>query len=156
MRSGWGFCRFTPPENRIMAELQLNTAHRSAIATAIGSIFNGGAFVVRTGSRPGANETATGTLLASLTLPNPAFGAASSGTVSEASAWTGTVAATGAPGYCRLQNTGGTQIREMDAAEAPGSGETAIFDGLVDGDLIEGGSLSVEYDITQPEGDTVA
>lgn len=135
-----------------MPQLQLNTAHRSAIAAATGAIFNAGSFVVRSGARPGANTGATGTLLATLTLPNPAFGAPSNGVIEEASPWTGTVAATGAPGYCRLINSGATQIREMDAAETPGSGETAIFDGLVDGDLIEGGSLTVEYSITQGEG----
>ncbi len=138
------------------AELEINTAHRSAIAAATGAIFNSGSFVVRSGARPGANETATGTLLATLTLPNPAFAAPSNGVIEEAAPWTGTVAATGEPGHCRLINSGATQIREMNAAETPGDGETAIFDGLVDGDLIEGGSLSVTYSITQSGGDAVA
>jgi hypothetical protein len=138
-----------------MAQTQLNTAHRTAVASAIGGIFNGGSFQVRTGARPGANAAPTGTLLASVPLPGPAFGAASNGTVSEASPWTGTVAVSGAPGYCRLVNAAGTQLREIDAAAAPGAGQSAIFSGLVDGLLIDGGILSVTYQIVQPEGSAI-
>lgn len=138
-----------------MAELQINTAHRNAILDATGAIFNGGTVQVRSGARAGANASAGGSLLASLTVGNPAFDAASNGTMASASNWSGTVVATGAPGHYRLQNAAGTQIREGDAAEAPGSGESMILDGLVDGDLIEGGTLTIEagdYTISQPEG----
>lgn len=140
-----------------MAEIELNIAHRDAILDATGAVFNGGAVDVRSGSRPGADETATGTLLCTVTVPNPAFAAASSGSMAKAGAWTGEVLATGEPGHYRLRNSGGTQIREGDAAESPGSGESMILDGLVDGDLIEGGTLTIDtYAIAQPAGDAVA
>jgi hypothetical protein len=139
-----------------MAEIELNIAHRNAILDATGAVFNAGALDVRSGARPGADETATGTLLCTVTVPNPAFASASSGTMAKAGVWSGTVLATGEPGYFRLRNSGGTQIREGDAAEDPGSGETLILDGLEGGDLVEDGTLTIDvYVISQPAGDAV-
>lgn len=136
-----------------MPELQINLALRTAIAQATGDLFGGGAFQVRAGARPGANEAAAGTLLAEIDpLPDPSFGTASAGAVSRVGTWEATVAATGAPGHFRLISSDETLIREGDAAETPGSGESCILDGLVDGDLIEGGTLTVTYTITQAEG----
>jgi len=139
------------------AELELNIAHRNAILAATGEIFDGGALDIRSGARPGADQSASGTLLCSVTLPNPAFGTPSNGSMAKAGSWTGTVAATGEPGHFRLRNSDGTQVREGNAAEAPGSDETLILDGLVDGDLIEGGTVTISaYTVSQPAGDAVA
>ena len=40
----------------------LNDAHRNAIVDAIGTVFDAGTVQVRTGTRPGAGEVATGTV----------------------------------------------------------------------------------------------
>lgn len=136
-----------------MAQLQLNTSARNALAEANGAPFGGGKFQLRSGVRPGANAAAAGTLLAEINpLPNPAFGSGSAGVINRVGDWSATVAATGAPGHFRLISSDDTQIREGDAAESPGAGETLIIDGLVGGDVIEGGTLTVTYSITQPEG----
>lgn len=139
-----------------MAQLEINTAHQNAILAATGAEFNAGALHIRTGARAGANNAAGGTLIATVTVPNPAFGSPSAGSISGQTPWNGSVAATGAPGHFRLQNAGGTQICEGDAAEAPGSGESLIISDLVDGDLIEGGTVTISsYVISQPAGDSV-
>jgi hypothetical protein len=139
------------------AELELNVAHRNGILDGTRAIFAGGKLQVRSGARPGADATATGTLLVEIDpLPSPAFAAASSGSIAKAGVWSGTVLATGEPGHFRLLNAAGTQIREGNAAETPGDGETMILSGLVDGDLVEGGTLTIDsYTIAQAAGDTV-
>lgn len=136
-----------------MAQLQLNTAHRNGIVSASAAIFNAGSLTIRSGSRTGANAAAAGTLLVTITLPNPAFGSPTTGVLDKTGTWQGTAVATGAPGHYRLTDSGATQIREGDAAETPGSGESMILDGLVDGDIVEDGVVTItQYEITQPEG----
>lgn len=134
---------------------ELNQAHRNAILDATGDIFGGGSLPVYTGSRPGADNTATGTQLCEADLPASAFAAASNGSMASTGSWSASVSETGAPGYYRLLNSDGSQVREGDAAESPGSGEAMLFTDLVDGDLIQGGTVTFTYEISQPAGDSV-
>ncbi len=131
---------------------QINIAHRNYLLSQTAAAFSGGTLPVYTGSRPGVEETATGTLLVTGELPQTAFAAPANGTMSSTGAWSGEVVATGAPGYYRLISEDGTQVREGDAAEAPGNGEAMLFTDLVDGDLIQGGTVTFTYTITQPAG----
>jgi hypothetical protein len=128
----------------------LNTNHRNAIVTATGSQFDGGTLDIYTGSAPGPGNTATGTLLASITVPTPAFGTASNGTVSKAGTWDSVASASGAPGYFRLISSDSSQVREGTAGTAA---TVMILSGLVDGEIIQGGTVTVTaYSITQPDG----
>lgn len=71
---------------------------------------NGGLARIYTGSAPAApTDAATGTLLAEITLGNPAFAAASGGSAtSTASTAEDSALASGTAGYCRLTKTDGT------------------------------------------------
>ncbi|MFV2094829.1 hypothetical protein ACFHW1_04970 [Micromonospora sp. LOL_014] len=116
--------------------VRISTAARNAAADAIAALADGGsgAGVIRiyTGSQPaGPGSAATGTLLATVTLNDPAFAAASS---AEAAldvdpVPSGTAVASGTAGWFRL----------LDSTEA-GSTGLGILDGSVtatggDGDL---------------------
>jgi hypothetical protein len=91
---------------------------RDAALNAEAALLNGGTLAFYTGTQPATPETAvTGTLLGTLTLGNPAFGASSGGMIT-ANAITGDLAAdaTGTAGYFRAWRSNGT---------------TAVLDGTV-------------------------
>jgi hypothetical protein len=128
----------------------LNTAHRNTIVAATGAAFNGGRVRIYTGSPPGPNVAATGTMLVDITVPATAFGSPSNGAVAKAGTWSGTAVASGAPGYFRLESTGGTEVREGSAGTG---GTVMILSGLVGGEIVNGGTVTVTaYTITQPSG----
>lgn len=85
----------------------LNTL-ATAIATALGS---GGTLPVYTGNRPGDGNSATGTLLATLT----SLAASTSGAVNTITATAATAVASGTPGYGRLLTSGSTSVIELSA-----------------------------------------
>ena len=79
---------------------EISTALRNVIANAIGNAgagvnFDSGVLEIRSGAAPGANAADGGTLLASITLPADAFGAAAAG-------------ATGTAGHFRIKQSGDT------------------------------------------------
>jgi hypothetical protein len=135
-------------------ELQINTAYRTELAVDQGQYFNAGKLQVRSGTRPGANAAAAGTLLVAIDpLPDTAFsGIGTGGQTFKLGTWTATVVATGAPGHFRLISETDEFIQEGDAG-ATGAGTTMEIAGLVAGDLVEGGVLTVgSYTIAQGEG----
>lgn len=94
--------------------LRLSTGLRNSQVTNIATVFpNGAVLEIRSGSQPASSDDApTGDLLVSITLPNPSFGAASSGQIAKAGTWQDTSAdATGEAGWFRLRQSGdlGTQ-----------------------------------------------
>jgi hypothetical protein len=86
--------------------VRLDTDIRNVIATAMAAGFPAGATVqIRTGSQPAsANTTASGTLLATITLPASPWATAASGSVAKQGTWSATAVATGTAGYARLIN----------------------------------------------------
>lgn len=78
----------------------INNARLDAIETAIGATAK---LLVYTGSMP-ANcaAAATGTLLATITLPADWMAAASGGVKAKSGTWSGVASATGTAGYCRI------------------------------------------------------
>lgn len=84
----------------------VNNARLDAIETATGTSAQ---LRIYSGSAP-ANcaAAATGTLLATLTLPSDWMAAASSGVKAKAGTWTGTGSAAGTAGYCRILDSTGT------------------------------------------------
>lgn len=96
---------------------RLAMAARNAEADAWAALLNGGSASFYSGSQPAsADSSATGTLIGTQTLANPAFGSASSGTVTANPAAVGTVSTAGSPGYVRLKTSGGTTVADMSCA----------------------------------------
>lgn len=106
-----------------MATLNDNLAHD--ILDGIDATFNSGILEIRTGASPGAGSAATGTLLASLTLPADAFNSAASrqktlsATITDLSADN-----SGTAGHFRLKNAAGTRI--IDGTVGVGTGELQL------------------------------
>jgi hypothetical protein len=106
-----------------MSTINDNLCHD--ILDGIDAIFNSGTLEIRTGGSPGAANAATGTLLASLTLPSDAFNSASSRTKSLSATITDLSADnSGTAGYARLKNGAGTRI--IDMSVGVGSGELQL------------------------------
>lgn len=90
--------------------MKISTAGRNAACDALLALLNAGSppghLYIRTGSPPtNVADADSGTLLATLTLSNTAFGAASSGTATAAAIASDTsVAATGTAGHFRMKN----------------------------------------------------
>ncbi|MGH7470441.1 MAG: hypothetical protein ACRENP_21055 [Longimicrobiales bacterium] len=92
---------------------------------------------IRTGAPPGPNAAATGTLLASITLPASAHGAPSSGSVALAGTWQDTAAdGTGTAGHFRMRQSGdgngadATQRRVEGTITATGGGGDLTLDNV--------------------------
>ncbi|WP_045740874.1 hypothetical protein [Actinoplanes rectilineatus] len=107
--------------------IRISTAARNALAGAVRDLVDGGPAAGRlriyTGTQPaGPGTTASGTLLAEITLNDPSFGAASAGviTAAQSPALSGTGVAAGTAGWWRL----------VDSTEA---GTTGL--GMVDGSV---------------------
>ena len=82
-----------------------------------------------TGAPPAACATAaSGTLLATLSLPADWLSAAASGSKSLLGTWTGTGAAAGTIGYYRITDTAGTTCHEQGTVTATGGGGDMTVD----------------------------
>jgi len=82
--------------------------------------FDSGVLEIRSGAAPGPNAADGGTLLASITLPADAFGAASAGAMAKAGTWQDASAdATGTAAHFRIKQSG-------DAGGATGSTDERI------------------------------
>lgn len=95
--------------------LRFTSATANAQADALDDRINtggAGSIKIYTGTQPATADTAvSGTLLATFTLSNPAFGAASSGVITLAGVpKTVAAAATGTAAYFRLANGSGTTV----------------------------------------------
>lgn len=107
-----------------MAE-KLNTALANQIADSLYDSFNGGALEIRTGAQPAsADDAATGTLLLSITLPSPAFAAASGGAKAKTGTWSANAVGAGIAGWCRFRNAGDTL--RLDGAITMGGGNGEV------------------------------
>jgi hypothetical protein len=108
-----------------------------------------GTIVFRTGSAPAATTDAdTGTLLATLTFTDPAFGAAASGTATADTIASDTnIDATGTAGYWRIKDSDA----EVHAQGSVGtSGADINFNSL---SFVAGGTCAItSLTITQPAG----
>jgi hypothetical protein len=114
-----------------MATITSNTAFKNAILDAtpeINTMFNGGTITIRTGTAPGAGNSATGTVLATFTVGAAQWNAASSGaraitaTLTDASADN-----TGTAGHFRLVSSTGTYVLEGDATAIGGGGAMELI-----------------------------
>lgn len=128
--------------------LRKNTGTVNEQAELLGSLFNAGTLEIRTGLQPAdPNSAASGTLLATITIPNPAFGAASGGMVTESGSWTDTAVATGTAGYARFISSDTLKTMDIPVSNIPGSG-MLLINSL---DITIGNTVSVvSLTITEP------
>ncbi len=102
-----------------MATLKCSTTLRNALANAVKTAIDAGAeagtIKIYTGSMPATpQDTATGTLLATLTFPKPSFGAAATGVITANSIPQVNAMATGTAGYARIADSDGNAIMDVD------------------------------------------
>ena len=103
----------------------ISTALRNQILDGFGNAgtginFDSGVLEIRSGSAPGPDAADSGTLLASITLPADAFGAASAGSMAKAGTWEDSSAdAGGTAAHFRIKQSG-------DAGGATGSTDERI------------------------------
>lgn len=128
---------------------------RSAMADAAVDLIDAGpgagTVQIRTGAQPAtAGTAASGTLLGTLTLSDPAFGAAVLG-VATAGAVTGdsSADATGTAGWYRVLDSTGATVMDGSISEAGGGGDM-ILDKVA---IVAGGTIAItSWTVTQPAG----
>jgi hypothetical protein len=110
-----------------------------------------GTVQIRTGQQPAtAGTAATGTLLGTLTLSDPAFGDASNGTATAGAIVSDSSAdATGTAGWFRAFDSTGATVMD-GACSLEGQGGDMILDSL---SIVAGGTIGVvSWTVTQPAG----
>jgi hypothetical protein len=106
-----------------------NNALAKAILDRYDTEFPAGSFHrIYTGAPPGADNAASGTLLAEVTLPASPWSAATNGTPSTKTkngTWSTTGVGAGNAGYYRLVNAAGTKLEE-GTVTATGGGDVTV------------------------------
>lgn len=112
---------------------RISTAAQNAACDAIVDLVDGGAspgyVEIRTGAQPAtANTAASGSVLATITYSDPAFGASSAGTATADITPALTVAAsgTGTAGWFRVYESGGTGIYDGAITVTGGGGDMTV------------------------------
>lgn len=132
---------------------RIATSARNAAADAVVDLLDAGSgagyIEIRTGTQPATPATsASGTLLATLTLSDPAFGAASSGTAT-ASAITGdsSADATGTAGWFRAYDSTGAAVIDGSVTATGGGGDMT----LSSTSIVAGGTVDItSWTVTMP------
>lgn len=107
--------------------MDLSTTVRNSLADSFGGLFASGFLEIRTGSSPGADNAATGTLLASVALPASPFTAAASDQITKNGTWSDSSAAsTGTAGHARLKSADGTMVVDLTVTATGGGGELQL------------------------------
>jgi hypothetical protein len=112
-----------------------NIAGRNVAVNALATALGGGTLRFYTGAQPGSSsDAATGTLLATITLPGTAFATAANGTAAKSGTWSTTATTGGTPGWARF--VGGSVQHDV---EVGASGEIT-FDNY---NWVLGGTVTV-------------
>lgn len=134
---------------------RITNAVRSAMADAAVDLIDAGSgpgtVQIRTGGQPAtAGTAASGALLGTLTLSDPAFGAAVNG-VATAGPVTGdsSADATGTAGWFRVLDSSGATVLDGSISEAGGGGDM-MLDKVA---IVAGGTINITaWTVTQPAG----
>lgn len=111
---------------------RLATATRNAAADAVVDLLDAGSgagtIKIYTGSQPAsANDAPTGTLLVTVNLADPAFGAASTGVATLAGTpLSGTGVAAGTAGWARLADSAGATVLDGSVTATGGGGQVEL------------------------------
>ena len=110
---------------------RIATTARNAAADAVVDLLDAGPAAgtvqIRTGAQPATpNTAASGTLLATFTLSDPAFGAASSGTATAAAIASTTGVAAGDAGYFRALDSTGAAVLDGSITATGGGGDMTM------------------------------
>lgn len=106
-------------------------ARRNALADTVVDALDAGAgpgyIEIRTGAQPAdADDAATGTLLATIPLPNPAFGAAASGSASANAIAAAPASGTGDAGWFRAFDDDDNKVLDGSVTAAGGGGDCEL------------------------------
>lgn len=107
--------------------MEITIAARNAAGTALTDLLNNGSVEIRTGTSPGVDSAATGTLLGTLPLAATSFNVWSSGS-STANTITqdASADATGTAGYFRALNSGSGAVIDGTVSATGGGGELEL------------------------------
>jgi hypothetical protein len=111
---------------------RLSTTARNAATNAVLALLNAGSgagvIEVRTGSQPAAaTDTATGTLLCTVTLADPAFGNSATGTGTLLGVpLSGTGVANGTAGWARAKDSDGNVVLDGSVTATGGGGQIEL------------------------------
>lgn len=138
---------------------RISTAAAKAGLDSIVALLDGGAgagyIEIRTGAQPATVGTAaTGTLLGTLTLTDPAFGAATNASPAVATAAAITsdtdADASGTAGWFRAYDSAGTAVIDGSITGTGGGGDME----LDDTNIVAGGTIAISsWTISMPNGD---
>lgn len=107
--------------------LDLQNALANALLDRYDTEFPAGSLLqIRTGAPPGAENAASGTLLAEITLPATPWAAASAGSKAKNGTWSVAAVAAGTAGHFRLKNAGDTRREEGTVTATGGGGDMTV------------------------------
>lgn len=134
--------------------VRLSTAARNALANAIETLVDvdagAGTIKIYTGSQPATADTAaSGTLLATVVLADPAFGSASSGVITGTDPASVTAVATGTAGWWRMADNSGDTVIDGNVTATGGGGDMT----LSSTSIVSGGAVDItSLTVTMPAG----
>lgn len=134
------------------SNFKISTSARNGACNGIVDLLDAGAtaaqLFVRTGAPPtNVADADTGTLLATLTFSDPAFGNASTGAATASAITNGTAAASGDAGHFRAKDSDGNTIFQGTAGEAADTPDL-VFD---EKSIVSGGVVAVSsFVVTVP------
>lgn len=127
--------------------MKQNESIRNTAVDAYTALWAAGTLKIYTGAQPAdPDDAASGTLLATIDLPNPAFAAAAAGVAAKSGVWSVVAADTGTAGYARMTNAAGTKWIDISIGE--GAGELS----LDETDIVVGNNVLVNtFTVTMPD-----
>ena len=137
-----------------MAVLRLATTARNAAADAVVDLLDAGAgagtIQIRDGAQPADPQTAaSGTLLATIVLSDPAAGAAATGTATITDPGSVNAVATGTATWARFLDSNGVAVMDCDVTATGGGGALTLSStSLSTGVAVDFGAITY----TQPQG----
>lgn len=110
--------------------IRLAVATRNALAQAVQVLVDAGAsgtLKIYTGAQPATGDTAeSGTLLATVTLGDPSFGSASTGTITGADPAAVVAGASGTAGWFRVEDSTGANVFDGSVTATGGGGDLTL------------------------------
>jgi hypothetical protein len=134
--------------------VRLSTAARNAAADAVVDLIDAGSGAgqvkIYSGSQPAtANDAATGTLLATINLADPAFGSASTGTASATDPGAVNASTSGTAGWFRVLDSAGATVHDGSCSATGGGGDMTLSSTA----LVSGSPVDItSYTVTMPAG----